>query len=117
MASSAVLRSLRGEGFVEFALTLLSAVKARRNPLLGAWFRFSAFIGSGGGRRTILLLVGLYLGVLLLSLVLADSGFPTLSQGVSYAWLAFCVYTWVAPTIFQRMLRKELEQVKLRPDF
>lgn len=99
------------------AMRLLMAVKARRNPLLGLWFRFSMFVGGGSGRRTVLLLIGMYLGIRLLSLVLADLGYPAAASAVTYAWLAFCVYTWVAPTVFQRMLRKELEQVKLKPDF
>ncbi|MBL8300730.1 MAG: tetratricopeptide repeat protein [Rhodanobacteraceae bacterium] len=109
--------AVRNAPAAEDALELLCAVKARRNPLLGLWFRVSAFIAGGSGTRTILLLVGMFLGVRLVSLLLGDLGYPSAAQFVSGAWLAFCVYSWVAPTIFQRMLRKELEQVRLRPDF
>jgi Tfp pilus assembly protein PilF len=98
-------------------LRLLCAVKARQSVVLGTWFRFSAFLGSGSGKRTVLMLVGMYLAVRLLSLVLGDAGYPAAAAAVNYAWLGFCVYSWVAPTLFQRMLNKELDQVKLRPDF
>ena len=32
-------------------------------------------------------------------------------------WLAFCIYTWVAPTLFRKMLAKELASVELRRDY
>jgi hypothetical protein len=37
--------------------------------------------------------------------------------GLQFAWIAFAVYTWVAPAMFMRSIRRETEQVSLRPDF
>jgi hypothetical protein len=34
-----------------------------------------------------------------------------------FVWLGFCLYTWIGPAIFQRQLRKELEKIRLQPDF
>lgn len=99
------------------ALALLVAVKTRKNPLTGLWFRFASFVGSGSGTRMVLMLVGLYLTVRVATMVLGDLGHPKAASALSYVWLGFCVYTWFAPMLFQRALRKELEQVRLRPDY
>ncbi|WP_261694238.1 tetratricopeptide repeat protein [Tahibacter amnicola] len=101
----------------ESALRLLVAIKTRRSPLLGLWFRFNSFLVGGGGTRMVLLLVGMYLAYRVLTLLLHDLEQPTAATMLNYVWLAFVIYTWVAPAQFQRMLRKELEQVKLKPDF
>lgn len=98
-------------------LSLLVAVKMRKNPLTGLWFRFATFIGSGSGTRMVLLLVGMYLAVRVASMALGDFGQPGAANAVNFIWLGFCVYTWFAPMLFQRALRKELEQVRLRPDY
>lgn len=33
------------------------------------------------------------------------------------AWLALAVYRWIGPVVFQRMLKREMGEVVLRPDF
>ena len=40
-----------------------------------------------------------------------------IAELVGYAWLALCVYSWVAPGIFKQMLVRELNAVRLREDF
>ena len=50
-------------------------------------------------------------------IALVDHGLKTWTPALSIVWLAFCVYTWFAPGIFMRSVRRELETVKLRPDF
>jgi Flp pilus assembly protein TadD len=100
------------------ARALLGAVKARESWLLGLWWRFQSWVSAGSSTRAILLLVGLYIayrsGVILLEGEGADARFVDARQ---VAWLAFCVYTWVAPALFLRALRKEMAEVRLRPDF
>ena len=32
-------------------------------------------------------------------------------------WLGFCAYTWVAPSIFEWLLKRELGSVELREDY
>ena len=46
-----------------------------------------------------------------------DARSPAATSLVSMGWLAVAAYTWFAPGVFQRMLRRELEQVQLRSDF
>ena len=32
-------------------------------------------------------------------------------------WMGICVYSWVAPGMYRKMLERELATVRLRPDF
>jgi hypothetical protein len=72
---------------------------------------------GGKENRTIVILVGLYVAKQLVATAAADVGFSALADVVDVAWLAFCAYTWFAPTLFQRALAKELDEVELRDDF
>jgi hypothetical protein len=36
---------------------------------------------------------------------------------VRWLWLAIVIYSWVGPVIFKRMLDKELQQLRLDPNF
>ena len=97
--------------------TLLAAVKASESLLLGLWWRFQSFVAGGSTRRTLLLLVGLYLAYRALDITLRTQGLQAWSPVLTGAWFAFCAYTWFAPVLFQRNLRRELESVRLRPDY
>ncbi|MFZ5636964.1 MAG: tetratricopeptide repeat protein [Pseudomonadota bacterium] len=99
------------------ALTLLAAVKARQSWLLGVWWRFQTWITAGSNRRAIALLVGLYLVYRAAGIALLDHGLKDGASWLSVVWLGFCVYTWSAPAIFERSIRRELESVRLRPDY
>ena len=99
------------------ARALLCSIKARSNPLLGLWWRFQSMITSGGTTRSILLLVGMYLLYRASLIMLADQGETRLTTLLSYLWLGFCVYTWIAPGMFARSLAKEMEEVRLRREF
>ncbi|MBW8852587.1 MAG: tetratricopeptide repeat protein [Xanthomonadales bacterium] len=99
------------------ALTLLSAIKARRSWLLGLWWRFQTWVTAGTNRRAIALLVGLYLVYRIADVALREQGLEDGAAWLSFAWLGFCVYTWFAPSIFLRSLRREFETVRLRPDY
>lgn len=101
----------------ERAIELLVGLKARSNPLLGLWWRFQAFVGAGHATRSLIILLATYVAYRLASQMLRDLGQPSAALWLSLAWLAFCVYTWVAPGFFRRMLQRELAQVKLRHDF
>lgn len=99
------------------ALHLLVAAKARRSPLLGLWWRWNAFMSSLGDGRAILVLVGLYVAQRLATVALADAGAPGAAGWVSTGWLVFAAYTWIGPAVFSRLLRKELDTVRLKPGF
>lgn len=101
----------------EDALTLLSAVQARRSWLLGLWWRFQSLVAAGSRTRAIAILIGLYLLYRIGSLWLEDSGRTHLVVGLTAAWLGFCVYTWVAPSLFWRSIRKQMRSVRLQPEF
>jgi hypothetical protein len=64
-----------------------------------------------------LYLVGFYLVYRILSIAFEDNGHEDWSTMLSIGWLGFCVYTWFAPVLFYRSLRKELTQVHLREGF
>ncbi|MGH8079338.1 MAG: tetratricopeptide repeat protein [Lysobacter sp.] len=99
------------------ALTLMAAVKARRSWLLGLWWRFQSFISAGSRTRAVVLLLGIFLLYRIALIALPQQGHAEWTGPLSYAWLAFCAYTWIAPGLFWRSLKKELEQVRLRPGF
>ena len=96
---------------------MLAAIKARQNWFLGVWWRFQTWVTAGSSRRAIALLVGMYLLYRAAGIALVDHGLKTWTPALSIVWLGFCVYTWFAPGIFMRSVRRELETVKLRPDF
>lgn len=99
------------------ALTLMAAVKARRSWALGLWWRFQSFISAGSRTRAVVLLIGMFLIYRIALIALPQNGLPQWTGPLSYAWLLFCAYTWIAPSLFWRSVKKELEQVKLRPGF
>ena len=109
--------ALREDPNDDAALRLLVGAKMRRSPLMGLWWRFNTWAVGGTHRRTIVALVTLYLVKQLTVLVAHDLGLELLGDLVSYAWLAFCVYTWVGPAMFRRALDAELDDVRLRDDF
>ncbi|MGO1069401.1 tetratricopeptide repeat protein [Lysobacter sp. CA199] len=99
------------------ALTLMAAVKARRSWLLGLWWRLQSFVSAGSRTRAVTLLLGIFLLYRVALIALPQNGLSQWTGPLSYAWLAFCAYTWIAPGLFWRSLKKELDQVKLRPGF
>jgi len=112
-AKEHALLVLRNNSLHEGAIGLLAAVKARQSPLLGLWWRFNSFFGGGSMTRRVVLLIGAYLTYRALTIALADFGYEDAGTWLQFAWLGFCVYTWVGPAVFQRQLRKELEPAGL----
>ena len=109
--------ALQADPTEEGALTLLGAIKARRSPLLGLWWRFQSLLSAGSNRRMLLLLVGIYLLYRIVLIALADNGMEKMVAPLSIAWLAFCAYTWFAPAWFWKSVRREMQTVSLRDDY
>jgi tetratricopeptide (TPR) repeat protein len=102
----------------EGARGLLVAIKARSSWLLGLWWRFQTWVAAGSHTRAILLLVGLYVAYRSAVIVLEGQGADNrIVNGIRLVWLGFCLYTWVAPALFARALRKEMQEVSLREGF
>ena len=99
------------------ALELLCSIKARQSWTLGLWWRWQVWVGGGGPLRATLLLVGVFLVYQIASLVLHDTNHADASRLLGFAWMAFVIYTWVAPRKFAGMLAREVEQVQLRPGY
>lgn len=101
----------------EEALALLGAIKARQSILLGAWWRFQSFVSAGSRVRAVALLIGIFLLYRIGLIALDENGMDHLLAPLTFAWMGFCLYTWVAPGLFWKSVRRELEQVRLRPNF
>lgn len=109
--------ALQADPTDEGALTLLGAIKARRSPVLGLWWRFQSFLSAGSSRRMLLLLVGIYLLYRIAMITLADHGMGEMVGPLSIVWLCFCAYTWFAPALFWKSVRREMDTVALRGDY
>ncbi|MBA3462714.1 MAG: tetratricopeptide repeat protein [Deltaproteobacteria bacterium] len=108
---------LNQESTHEAGLKLFTAVKAKRSPLLGVWWRWNTWVSLRDDRRQIALLIGTFVIARILIIVTDELGYETLSQFLSYGWLGFCAYTWFAPELFRKWLENELGTVKLDPDY
>lgn len=99
------------------AIALLCSIKAHENLFLGLWWRFQSWISAGTQTRAIALMIGLYVAYRSTVILLSGEGQDRAATLLSYAWLAFCIYTWVGPGLFRRSITRELQQVRLREDF
>jgi Tfp pilus assembly protein PilF len=96
------------------ALGLLAGVKARQNWFTGLWWRYATWMAEIGTQRAILVLLFAFASYRFGMLVLHDMGALGAAKTLDLVWLAVCIYTWVGPSLFQRMLAKELATVQLR---
>lgn len=99
------------------ALVLWTAIKARKHPLLGLWWRFNSLLSLRSERGQLAILIGSFVVVRLLVILVGALGHDGWETALTYVWLAICAYTWLAPDLFRRMLKRELETVVLRPDY
>jgi len=99
------------------ALTLIASIKARRNPVLGLWWRYHTWMSKLGQKGVVVALLGAYMVYRVVAQATEDLGHANLSEGIEYAWLGVCAFTWFGPVIFKRMVDKELGRVELDPDF
>jgi tetratricopeptide (TPR) repeat protein len=99
------------------ALMLLTAVKARQSPFLGLWWRWNTWMGALGHGKQIVVLLGTFVVYRVATIALTQGSHSDAASALQTLWLAICAYSWVTPALFARMLRRELEQVRLRRDF
>lgn len=99
------------------ALGLMASIKARTNWFLGLWWHFNAWTSRLGEARVVFVLIMMFLVYRVSTQALKDLEMPTASLSMSVLWLAFVVYTWVGPALFNRSLAREMQKVSLREDF
>jgi len=99
------------------ALHLLASVKARSNPFLGLWWRWTAWMGTTGDGTEMLVVIVPFLLYRVGEVALKNAGLANAAQLLQWVWMAIVAYTWFAPAIFRRMLQKELSEVRLKPGF
>jgi hypothetical protein len=116
-ARAHALAALKNDAMHGGAVLLLASCHARASFVLGLWWRWHAWMTSLGEQRQIFALVATFVAARLVVIGLGETGYEDAAQIVSWAWLAFCAYTWVGPTLFRRAVAKELADVRLRPGF
>lgn len=104
-----------GEG--RAALGLLTAIKARQNKLMGLWWRWSNWMGTLGGGRILLVLLGSFVLYRVAVIAATQAGNLDLANWLEIVWLLIVAYTWVGPAWFQKSLERELGQVELSEEF
>jgi tetratricopeptide (TPR) repeat protein len=109
--------ALRADPSDSEALRLLAAYKARRNWFLGLWFRWNMAMSTIGDRKSILVLLVLFLVYRLAAQILTDLDMPDAARIIQYVWLAFVAYTWIGPGVFNVLLRRELDEIRLDPKY
>lgn len=116
-AKELALLCLSGNATYAPALHLLCAVKMRTNPFLGLWWRFAVWMGRFGNINTLVIIIGSYLVYRLGAQLLDEAGYGNAASLLTILWLVLCAYSWAAAGLFHKMLKKELESVRLRGDF
>jgi Flp pilus assembly protein TadD len=108
---------LHGDATDRAALSLWMAIQARKSPLLGAWWRWNAWLTLGSDRRRLALLLGEFVLVQAAIIVADELDLDGVARALRLGWLALCAYTWFAPVLFRRMVARSLETVRLDPEF
>lgn len=109
--------SLRSGGAGTDGLHLLANIKARESLVLGLWWRWATWMGEVGTSRGIVLLLAAFALYRTITILFEGTPNETLTPIVQLLWYAAVAYTWVAPSLYTKMLKKELESVSLRHDF
>ncbi|MDH3742221.1 MAG: tetratricopeptide repeat protein [Hyphomicrobiales bacterium] len=96
------------------AIQLLAQIKASKNPVMGIWWRYAVWISRFSTKQMWAIIIGIYLSwqfVFRGFLKQLEQPIPTIAV---ILWLSFCLLTWIAPGILNRMIKKELESVKIK---
>jgi tetratricopeptide (TPR) repeat protein len=98
-------------------LELWAAVQARRSWLLGAWWRWAVWTSLQDDRRRIALAIATFVVVRVAVIITDELGLGGVSSALRVIWLALCAYSWFAPVVFERMVTRSLQTVRLDPEF
>jgi len=106
--------ALRADALAPDALALLTSIKTRSNPLLGAWWHYATWMERIGPTRSVIVLLAAFVLYRLAVIIADQQGNGGLASGIQIAWLGVVVYSFVGPALFRKALRRELESVELR---
>ena len=101
----------------EQALKLFSDIKTRENWFLGLWWRFNSKMSTLSGTKASIVLISMFLFFNLLSQVLEDLGFVSLSKIFSYGWLIIVLYSWIGLPLYKKKLNEELTKFRFNDDY
>jgi tetratricopeptide (TPR) repeat protein len=108
------LAALRADALAPDALALLTSIKTRSNPLLGAWWHYATWMQRLGPTGSVTVLLAAFVLYRVAVIVAEQQGASSLAGGIQIAWLAVVVYSFVGPILFRKALQRELESVELR---
>jgi len=108
------IHALRADASAPDALALLTSIKTRSNPLLGAWWHYATWMERIGSTRSVMVLLAAFALQRVAAIYAQQIDEPGLARAISIAWLAIVVYSFVGPILFRRALQRELESVELR---
>ncbi len=98
-------------------LNLLADIKSRQNFFLAPWWKLNAKLSALSRLRQVGVIILGYVCFGLVSNIVRDVGYPKTALIIDFAWLGFVVYTWVAIPAYYRMVQKEVEQFKFKPNY
>lgn len=116
-AHELALWALKHDAQNEAALNLLGQTKLKQNPLMAIWWRWAMFMQRFDGKTRVFIILGLWLAYNVASRTVLRVAPGPVQIGAAIAWVGFCILTWVGPAILGRMVQKELESVRIKPDF
>jgi tetratricopeptide (TPR) repeat protein len=117
-AMSLAVEALRVDANNPSAIQLLVEIKTRKNPIMGIWWHWMRWMNSlGSSSMRWGVIIGLYIAwQVFRRTVLVNTPEPVQMLGIA-AWVGFCVLTWVGPSLFNNMLKKEMKTVNLKAGF
>lgn len=99
------------------ALKLFCDIKSRQNWFLGLWWRFNSQMSILSPIKSSIVLISMFLIFNLVSQLMLDLNYNTLSKAFSYGWLLFVIYSWVGIPMYNKKLNKELAQFKFNDNY
>ncbi|MBK8458666.1 MAG: tetratricopeptide repeat protein [Phyllobacteriaceae bacterium] len=113
-ARDRALWALRENAEDPSAIALLVSIKTRQNPVMGIWWRWASLMERLSMPQRWGVIIGLYFVWQVFRRALLTAFPPMVQLVASLAWFAFCVLTWVGPSLFRRAVARELAGVKIK---
>lgn len=116
-ARTFAMAALAQDGANTGALDLLVQLKAKKGWFMRVWWRWAMMMSRMSPGMRLLLVFGL-LGLSQVFFRVGRGMLPgPVLLGFLLLWIGFVVLTWAGPYIYQRMLKREMQAVRLRDDF